>query len=316
MGAMVFTGTAWYEKQPDGVVYIGKSAYSYKGKAPSDVGVTLKAGTKIIANGAFNYSKLKSVTIPNSVTNIGYEAFLCCDKLTAVTIPNSVKSIGNYAFMYCGGLESIIIPNNVTSIGDNTFLFCPKLTIYGNAGSYAETYAKAHNIPFGLTSSAPRSFTLGDIDGNGKIQIADAMEIFKNLAGMKNKIKTDGKNSGAWNAALITSASQKSGKPAIGDALEILKKLAGMKNLLPNKAALTNSLNLYNDGEGKPSPSVCMAVNIKKLSIIRYAFITPKQVQTGCYTIRRRTRFDSAVRRDCRFPQYRRASLQVLNRRS
>ena len=92
---------------------------------------------------------LTSVTIPDSVTSIGYEAFYECESLTSVTIPDSVTSIGDEAFRYCTSLTSVTIPDSVTSIGDRAFYWCPtKLTIKGKAGSYAETYAKDNNIPF------------------------------------------------------------------------------------------------------------------------------------------------------------------------
>jgi hypothetical protein len=39
-----------------------------------------------------------SVTIPDSVTSIGYSAFYGCTGLTSVTIGSSVTSIGEYAF--------------------------------------------------------------------------------------------------------------------------------------------------------------------------------------------------------------------------
>ena len=54
----------------------------------------------------FNDS-LKRVTIPDSVTTIGEDAFRGCTGLTSVTIPDSVTSIGEYAFFYCRGLTSI-----------------------------------------------------------------------------------------------------------------------------------------------------------------------------------------------------------------
>ena len=76
----------------------------------------------------FNLTKLKSVTIGNSVTSIGDYAFSDCSGLTSVTIPNSVTSIGDYAFNGCWRLTSIEIPNSVTSIGNSAFWVCSGLT--------------------------------------------------------------------------------------------------------------------------------------------------------------------------------------------
>ncbi|MCM8872882.1 MAG: leucine-rich repeat domain-containing protein [Paludibacteraceae bacterium] len=72
--------------------------------------------------------KTGSVTIPNSVTSIGEDAFSRCEGLTSVTIPNSVTSIGNYAFYDCTGLTSVTIPSSVTSIGNGVFGNCYRLT--------------------------------------------------------------------------------------------------------------------------------------------------------------------------------------------
>jgi PKD repeat protein len=72
--------------------------------------------------------KTGSLTIPNSVTTIGYCAFYGCTALTSVTIPNSVTTIDDYAFMGCIALNSVTIGNNVTSIGSSSFYGCTGLT--------------------------------------------------------------------------------------------------------------------------------------------------------------------------------------------
>ena len=78
--------------------------------------------------GAFSgCSGLTSVTLPDSVTSIGYGAFRSCSGLTSITIPDSVTSIGEYAFGYCSGLTSVTIGNSVTSIGDSAFYNCSRL---------------------------------------------------------------------------------------------------------------------------------------------------------------------------------------------
>ena len=73
-------------------------------------------------------NRLKSITIPNSVTSIGELAFSYCNSLTSITIPNSVTSIGNGAFIGCSSLTSITIPNSVTKIGWHAFYGCSSLT--------------------------------------------------------------------------------------------------------------------------------------------------------------------------------------------
>jgi hypothetical protein len=79
--------------------------------------------------GAFDgCTSLTSVTIPNSVTNIGDNAFSSCCRLTSVTIPNSVTSIGTGAFYDCFSLTSVTTGNKVTSIADQVFESCASLT--------------------------------------------------------------------------------------------------------------------------------------------------------------------------------------------
>ena len=73
-------------------------------------------------------TNLTSVTIPNSVTTIGYRAFSSCDNLTNVTIPDSITTIGDYAFGWSTNLTSITIPDAVTTIGYAAFYDCLALT--------------------------------------------------------------------------------------------------------------------------------------------------------------------------------------------
>ena len=79
-------------------------------------------------NGFSNCASLQSVTIPNSITNIGYSAFMGCSSLTSVTIPDSVTRIESQAFANCSSLTRATTGNSVTSIEDKTFMGCSSLT--------------------------------------------------------------------------------------------------------------------------------------------------------------------------------------------
>lgn len=68
--------------------------------------------------------------------------------MTSIKLPSGVTSIGDYAFLDCNNLTRIELPSGLLNIGDEAFSECDNLTIYGKSGSYAENYAKEHNIPF------------------------------------------------------------------------------------------------------------------------------------------------------------------------
>ena len=63
-----------------------------------------------IGGNAFSNSSITSITIPDSVTSIGSEAFFRCSSLTSIVIPDSVIEIGEGAFRGCSSLESITLP--------------------------------------------------------------------------------------------------------------------------------------------------------------------------------------------------------------
>ena len=80
-----------------------------------------RIGEYVFCNSGFS-----SITIPGNVISIGEAAFRA-SKLTSIIIQNGVKSIGIGAFTG-SYLESITIPNSVTSIGHHAFASCGNLT--------------------------------------------------------------------------------------------------------------------------------------------------------------------------------------------
>ena len=169
IGWDAFKDTAWLDNQPDGVIYINQSLYTYKGEMPENTSIVVLDGTTQIWGGAFyDCSGLTSVTIPNSVTSIGMYAFESCSGLTSVTIPNSVTSIGSFAFCGCSSLTSVTIGNSVTSIGDWAFRGCSGLTSVtipnsvtsiGKYAFYGCSGLTSVTIPNSVTSIGVRAFS-------------------------------------------------------------------------------------------------------------------------------------------------------------
>ena len=65
--------------------------------------------------------------IPESVSTIGYGAFMNCTSLSAISIPYGVTSIESYAFSGCSRLKNVIISGSVTDIAWNAFDDCDYL---------------------------------------------------------------------------------------------------------------------------------------------------------------------------------------------
>lgn len=138
--------TKWYESQPDGVVYAGKTLYGYKGEMTEKSTIEIKDGTVSINKGAFSWCEgvpenLVSVTIPDSVTYIGEYAFNDCSNLESITIPDSITYVGAEAFsdtmwyvnlpdgvVYAGkvaiGYKGEMPSNTSVTIKDGTEVIC------------------------------------------------------------------------------------------------------------------------------------------------------------------------------------------------
>ncbi len=103
---------------------------------------------------------LTGITIPNTVTNIGTNAFYY-SSITSVTVPNKVMALGDGAFEFCSELTNVIIGSSVRSIGNDTFyddysgpnsldfmLFMGNPPAYGNSDFTGATLlAKVYYVP-------------------------------------------------------------------------------------------------------------------------------------------------------------------------
>lgn len=136
----------------------------YKGES---VDVVIPENVRKIGHVAFEGKGIKTITIPDSVTEIWQDAFVACNELlelhveslsgwvgkklanewshplantfygklyvgdneiTSVEIPDGVTDIGKYVFFRCTSLSSVTISDSVTSIGEHSFEGCSGLT--------------------------------------------------------------------------------------------------------------------------------------------------------------------------------------------
>lgn len=99
-------------------------------------------------------TSLNSITIPNGVTNLEDNTFLNCSALSSVTLPHGLTQIGYQAFYGCSSLKSITIPSNVTLIEKNAFAnsgltnayFEKNSGWYGNDSAYSTTKTRRFNV--------------------------------------------------------------------------------------------------------------------------------------------------------------------------
>lgn len=100
VNSQCFSGTAWLNSQPNGVVYIGGAVYTYMGTMSNGTIIEINPGTKFISPNAFaGKTGLAGITLPSSIEKIGSLSFYSCTSLANIYYTgNSLKSIGGSAF--------------------------------------------------------------------------------------------------------------------------------------------------------------------------------------------------------------------------
>ena len=135
------------------VTKIGESAF--KGSAVTSVSMP-EGITSIDYNAFSGCQNLETVALPESLTTLGYSAFKACKLLKTIKIPSGVTAIPDQCFDGCSSLESVTIPEGVTAIGDYAFGSCSlsnaltlpeSLETIGKSAFYRNCSLKSVNIP-------------------------------------------------------------------------------------------------------------------------------------------------------------------------
>ena len=145
------------------VTKIGESAF--KGSAVTSVSMP-EGITSIDYNAFFVCQNLESVTLPESLTTLGIRAFGGCQSLKTIKIPSGVTAIPGHCFNGCVSLESVTIPEGVTAIGDEAFQSCnlnaltlpESLEKIGDCAFYNNGALRSVNIPAKVKTIEPQAF--------------------------------------------------------------------------------------------------------------------------------------------------------------
>ncbi len=159
---------------PGSVTHLGEAAFSACSSLTTITVAASNPAYSSVAGVVFNKNKTTliqyaagkagSYTIPNSVTNIGTEAFYECYRLTGVTIPGSVTRIGDAAFCACVSLASVTVPGSVTDIGYAPFAICTSLGAITVASSNP-AYCSVAGVVFNKNRTRLVQYPAGRIGG-------------------------------------------------------------------------------------------------------------------------------------------------------
>lgn len=128
--------------------------------------VVIEDGITAVPPRAFiNYRYVTQVTLPDSVTKVGENAFSSCP-VTNITLPDSVTQIGKEAFYYCQSLEKVTLPSGLTKIEAGTFQGCDLKSVVlpdgiisiGQEAFSRCDYLETIEFPDGLQGIGTRAF--------------------------------------------------------------------------------------------------------------------------------------------------------------
>ena len=107
---------------PDQVKNIGIYAFYASGLQTVDLNQVTRLGLA-----SFYKSRLTSITIPDTVTEMGTSVFSSCGQLAYVTIGNGLTQIPTQGFQYCSSLTNITFGTGIREFGTNSFSYCSAL---------------------------------------------------------------------------------------------------------------------------------------------------------------------------------------------
>lgn len=128
----------WLDARGEEFVVAGDGVLiKYNGNSEN---IVVPEGVKAIGGGVFSHwldimlgihaPKVQpvSVTLPQSLTDIGSNAFSECTALSSINLPSGLRKLGMHAFSGCGSLPSVTVPDGVTELPASVFASCSSLS--------------------------------------------------------------------------------------------------------------------------------------------------------------------------------------------
>jgi hypothetical protein len=128
--------------------------------------IQIPEGVLTLEKESFAGVRLRSVTLPNSLTNIGFAAFAVCTILTEIHFPSSLLNIDRFAFSECYALTNATFSEGLSQIETDAF---------------AATSLSRVDLPSSLKYISPTAFACPNLTN---INVATENPIYKTVAGV------------------------------------------------------------------------------------------------------------------------------------
>ena len=167
-----FYNTAWLNRQPQGLIYIGNVALGYRGAVPEGSHITLRDNT----------------------VGVGERAFYQQAGLESITLPYTIVALGDNSFGYCSGLKEVHAHmNHAIEMGyintvthewtvfnqldyDNCTLYVPK--------GLKELYVNSWLRWARFTHIVEENEIAGDVNGDGRVNVSDVATLINMILGI------------------------------------------------------------------------------------------------------------------------------------
>lgn len=150
--------------------------------------VELPQNLTTINSDAFRRTSLKTIAIPDKVTEIGSSAFNDCSRLERIDLPHSVTSLGDYCFSSCDSLKHVTLSNQLTTIPYECFDNCDLREIQipasvktiNSRAFYSNDHLKSITLPSTLNTIG--SWAFADCSSLESLELNEGLQSINNGA--------------------------------------------------------------------------------------------------------------------------------------